>query len=61
MMKDLYNSMKAIIGFLFITLLVSSFFGEKAGQNSVLFILLGMLLLNADKLTSFLNEKGDFK
>lgn len=55
-MKNLYNSMKAIIGFLFITVLVSSFFGEKAAQNSVLFILLGMLILNADSFIKVLEN-----
>lgn len=57
-MKDLYNSMKAVIGFLFIMILISSFFGDKSAEHMALFILLGMILLNADAFTKFLNEKG---
>lgn len=56
-MKDLYNSMKAIIGFLVIMILLSTFFGDKAAQNMALFILLGMVLLNADALTKFLETE----
>lgn len=52
-MKVVYNSLGAIIGFTVVVLIIQNFVGEKASQYTVLFTLLGMLILNANKLLSF--------
>lgn len=55
-MENFYNSMKAIIIFLIIMIMISVMVGEKSAQNMAMFILLGMLLLNSDKIVTFLEK-----
>lgn len=56
-MDNLYKSMGAIIGFLVIEIIIATVFDSKTAEKMALFILLGMVLLNADSLISFLEEK----
>ena len=59
-METVYKSMGAILGFSVIVLLVQNFIGEKEAQFTVLLTLLGMVLLNSDKIYSFASKvKGD--
>ena len=59
-MQTLYESMGAIIGFSAVVLVIQNFIGEKAAQYTVLFTLMGMLILNSDKILNFANKvKGD--
>ena len=55
-METLYKSMGAIVGFSVIVLVIQNFIGEKAAQYTVLFTLLGMVLLNSDKILNFANK-----
>lgn len=56
MLENLYKSMSAILGFLVIIILISTFTNEKSAQNMALFILLGMLLLNVNAIVDFLSK-----
>ena len=59
-MQTLYESMGAIIGFSAVVLVIQNFVGEKSAQYTVLFTLMGMLILNSDKILNFANKvKGD--
>ena len=59
-MQTLYESMGAIIGFSAVVMVIQNFIGEKAAQYTVLFTLMGMLILNSDKILNFANKvKGD--
>lgn len=55
-MKSVYQNLGTIIGFAVVVLLVQNFIGEKAGEYTVLFTLLTMVLLNADKVQNLLNN-----
>lgn len=55
-MENFYNSMKAIVIFLIIMIIVSVMMGEKSAQNMAMIILLGMLLINSDKIIEFLGK-----
>lgn len=55
-MEDLYKSGKFIIGFLVITLIIQTALGEKTSEKMTLFVLLSMLVLNADKFTQYLTD-----
>ena len=55
-MENFYNSMKTIIIFLIIMILISVMVGEKSAQNMAMFILLGMLLINSDNIVTFLKK-----
>lgn len=52
-MESIYRNLGAVIGFSIVVLLVQNFFGEKAGQYTVLFTLFSMLLLNSEKIVNF--------
>ena len=56
MLENIYKSMSAILGFLVIMILISTFTNEKSAQNMALFILLGMLLLNVNAIVDFLSK-----
>lgn len=55
-MENLYKSMGAIIGFLVIEIIIATVFDSKTAEKMALFILLGMVLLNADGIISFLEK-----
>ena len=55
-MENFYNSMKTIIIFLIIMIMISVMVGEKSAQNMAMFILLGMLLINSDNIVTFLKK-----
>lgn len=57
-METIYKSMGAIVGFSVIVLLIQNFIGEKQAQYTVLFTLMGMLLINSDKIVSFAKKIG---
>ena len=54
-MENVFKNMGAIVGFLIIIFLIQSFGGEKMASNMVLFILISMVILNADKLKNTLD------
>ena len=56
--ETIYKSMGAIVGFSVIVLLIQNFIGEKQAQYTVLFTLIGMLLINSDKIVSFAKKIG---
>lgn len=51
-MKDFTNSIGFIISFLVLTLFVTMIFGEKVATWFLTLVLLGMVLVNADKFSS---------
>lgn len=53
-METVYTSMKAVILFLIIILLSQTFVGDKFAQNMAMVILFSMLILNSDKVASYL-------
>ena len=53
-METVYTSMKAVILFLIIILLAQTFAGDKFAQNMAMVILFSMLILNSDKVTTYL-------
>lgn len=55
-MESIYQNLGAVIGFSVIVLLVQNFIGEKAGEYTVLFTLLTMLILNVDKVVNLANS-----
>lgn len=55
-MESIYKNLGAVIGFSVVVLLVQNFVGEKAGQYTVLFTLLTMLILNVDKVVNVANS-----
>ena len=55
-MESIYKNFGAILGFSVIVLLVQNFVGEKAGEYTVLFTLVSMLVLNSGKVTNVLNS-----
>lgn len=58
-MKNVYLASKTIILFLFIILIVQTVFGEKATQNMSLMILFSMLVLNSEKVATYLKTITD--
>lgn len=56
-MKDFYEDFGFIIGFMILCLLVLMAFGEKAERGFLLTTLFGMVILNADSVISFINDK----
>jgi len=55
-MKSIYKNLGAVIGFSVVVLLVQNIAGEKAGQYTVLFTLISMLILNSEKVVNKLNS-----
>lgn len=60
-MKDFYEDFGFIIGFMILCLLVLMAFGEKAERGFLLTTLFGMVILNADSVISFINDKFKVK
>ena len=55
-MKSIYDNLGAVISFSIIVLLVQNFIGEKEAEYTVLFTLLGMVLINRNKIIDFLKS-----
>ena len=60
-MKEFYNKMGVIIGFLILMFLLQMTLGDKTASKFVLLILFTMVMLNADKFTSYLGDKFTVK
>lgn len=60
-MKDFYEDFGFIIGFMILCLLVLMAFGEKAERGFLLTTLFGMVILNADSVITFINDKFKVK
>ena len=60
-MKDFYEDFGFIIGFMILCLLVLMAFGEKAERGFLLTTLFGMVILNADSVIAFINDKFKVK
>ena len=56
-MKEFYNKMGIIIGFLILMFLLQLTVGDKTASKFVLLILFTMVILNANKFTTYLNDK----
>lgn len=54
-MKQFYNDFKFIIGYMVLTLLVLMVGGDKAERYFLLITLLGMVLINSESITDFLD------
>lgn len=55
-MKKFYDDFGFIIGFMFLTLIFSTAFGEKATQYFLLLTLVSMILFNSQKFITFFNS-----
>ena len=60
-MQQFYKDFGFIIGFMILCLLVSMAFGEKSERGFLLTTLFGMLILNADNVITFINDKFKVK
>lgn len=60
-MEELYKESGFIIGFLVLVFLIQTAFGNKASEKFLLLVLFTMVILNADKVTSFLSSKFSLK
>ena len=60
-MKEFYKDFGFIIGFMILCLLVVMGFGEKAERGFLLTTLFGMVILNADSVITFINDKFKVK
>lgn len=60
-MKEFYKDFGFIIGFMILCLLVVMAFGEKAERGFLLTTLFGMVILNVDAVSQFLNNKFSVK
>ena len=58
-MKNVYEASKTILLFLFIILIIQTAFGEKTAQNMTLMILFSMLVLNSEKVATYLKTVTD--
>ena len=58
-MENVYKASKAILLFLFIVLICQTLFGEKTAQNMTLMILFSMLVLNSEKVATYLKAVTD--
>ena len=58
-MEIFYKSIKAIIGFLIITLIIETTLGEETARKMTLFVLIGMFIIDGkytDSLANFLSN-----
>lgn len=55
-MSEFTGSLKFVVFFLFLTLVVSMMFGGKVTMWFLTLILLGMMITNPDKITAFLDR-----
>ena len=60
-MQEFYKDFGFIIGFMILCLLVVMAFGEKAERGFLLTTLFGMVILNVDAVSRFLNDKFKVK
>ena len=60
-MQEFYKDFGFIIGFMILCLLVVMAFGEKAERGFLLTTLFGMVILNVDAVSQFLNNKFKVK
>ena len=60
-MQEFYKDFGFIIGFMILCLIVVMAFGEKAERGFLLTTLFGMVILNADSVISFINDKFKVK
>ena len=60
-MQEFYKDFGFIIGFMILCLLVVMSFGEKAERGFLLTTLFGMVILNADSMITFINDKFKVK
>ena len=60
-MQEFYKDFGFIIGFMILCLLVVMAFGEKAERGFLLTTLFGMVILNADSMITFINDKFKVK
>ena len=60
-MQEFYKDFGFIIGFMILCLLVVMAFGEKAESGFLLTTLFGMVILNADSMITFINDKFKVK
>ena len=60
-MQEFYKDFGFIIGFMILCLLVVMAFGEKAERGFLLATLFGMVILNADSVITFINDKFKVK
>lgn len=60
-MKEFYNKMGVIIGFLVLMFILQSFTGDETASKFVLLILFTMVILNAKEFKNFLNSKFTVK
>lgn len=58
-MGEFYDNGKTIIAFLVIVLVFSMAFGEDTAQKMVLLVLLGMVLMNANKFIAVLKSVNE--
>ena len=58
-MENVYKASKTILLFLFIILIIQTVFGDKTAQSMSLMILFSMLVLNADKVATYLSTVTD--
>lgn len=58
-MRNVYYASKTILLFLFIVLIIQTFFGEKAAQNMTLMILFSMLVINSETVATYLKSVTD--
>lgn len=55
-METVYKSSKAVILFLIIILLAQTFISDKFAQNLSMMILFSMVILNSDKVSTYLEN-----
>ena len=60
-MKQFYNDFTFIIGFMVLTLIVEMSMGEKAEWYWLLLVLISMVLVNVDDLTSWVDDTFSLK
>lgn len=60
-MKEFYNKMGVIIGFLVLMFILQSFTDDDTASKFVLLILFTMVILNAKEFKNFLNSKFTVK
>ena len=55
-METVYKHMGAIVGFSVITLLIQNFLSDEFAEKMVLITLLGVVLINSNKIVEFANN-----
>ena len=60
-MKEFYNKMGVIVGFLILMFLLQLTVGDNVASKFVLLILFTMVMVNADTFTNYLSDKFTVK